>query len=114
MESLKRALSEAERRTPAWTRVDPADRHVQVTAEWLAEQAQNPDVIRVVENYVPLGFDPKRDPYTSTTEAARAIAAAFVQELVNPTPVSACIECGNDDPCQGHDMCSDCLEEYGT
>lgn len=27
---------------------------------------------------------------------------------------SACVECGNDDPTEGYDMCSDCLEEYGT
>ena len=26
----------------------------------------------------------------------------------------ACVECGNDDPCEGYDMCSDCLEVYGT
>lgn len=25
----------------------------------------------------------------------------------------ACIECGNDDPCEGYEVCSDCLEMYG-
>lgn len=28
--------------------------------------------------------------------------------------LSACVECGNDDPAEGYTMCSDCLEEYGT
>lgn len=23
----------------------------------------------------------------------------------------ACVECGNDDPCEGYDLCSECLEE---
>jgi len=23
---------------------------------------------------------------------------------------AACVECGNDDPCEGFDVCSDCLE----
>lgn len=30
-----------------------------------------------------------------------------------PLPSGACVECGNDDPCEGYDMCSDCLEEWG-
>lgn len=25
--------------------------------------------------------------------------------------MGACEECGNDDPCQGYVLCSDCLEE---
>lgn len=24
--------------------------------------------------------------------------------------MNACVECGNDDPCEGYDLCSDCLE----
>lgn len=27
-----------------------------------------------------------------------------------PAPTAACIECGNDDPCEGFLYCSDCLE----
>lgn len=26
------------------------------------------------------------------------------------TPYAACVECGNDDPCEGYVWCSDCLE----
>jgi hypothetical protein len=37
------------------------------------------------------------------------------QTQPNPTTVTdTCVECGNDDACEGWDMCSDCLDRMGT
>ena len=38
-------------------------------------------------------------------------AAAILGPLVAATHAPACVECGNDDPCAGHSLCSDCLED---
>lgn len=37
--------------------------------------------------------------------------AAILAPLIASQPPAACIECGNDDPCEGYDRCSDCMEE---
>lgn len=37
-------------------------------------------------------------------------AAAILRPLIEMTPRGACIECGNDDPCEGYFKCSDCME----
>lgn len=34
-------------------------------------------------------------------------------DLEPVTVEGACVECGNDDPTEGHIVCTDCLEEWG-
>lgn len=45
-------------------------------------------------------------------QTGECITDGFVRCLAQP--VGACVECGNDDPCEGFELCSDCLEEVSA
>ena len=46
------------------------------------EQLTSKAMTNYIENFVPLGFDPNRDPYTTITDAARAILAETATNLL--------------------------------
>lgn len=53
-------------------------------------------------------------PYYSGKATTKTIgASAYSAEYVwlSGSVGGACVECGNDDPCEGYNVCSDCLEE---
>lgn len=41
----------------------------------------SPEVVEAAANHVPLGWDPKRNPYANVDEAARAILGAAAETL---------------------------------
>lgn len=43
--------------------------------------ANNEELVRHLENFVPLGFVPGKDPYKNVTEAARAFLAELAEVL---------------------------------
>jgi hypothetical protein len=53
------------------------------------EQLNSTIMVSHVENFVPLGFDPVRDPYSNVTVAARAILAEAANNLLIAQPPAA-------------------------
>lgn len=47
----------------------------------VADNLRSEEMAGHVQNWVPLGFDPKRDPYANTYEAAQAILAEVAASL---------------------------------
>lgn len=63
--------------------LDPAtvDGIVSDVLDLVREQLTSEAMARHIENWVPLGFDPIRDPYPTITDAARAILAETAENI---------------------------------
>lgn len=63
--------------------LDPAtiDGLVSDVLDLVREQLTSKAMTLHIENFVPLGFDPNRDPYATITDAARAILAETAENI---------------------------------
>jgi ribosomal protein S17E len=61
--------------------LDRANRVIEVVAGYLTSD----DMVRHIQNWVPLGYEyPRKDPYPNVHEAARAILAEVASSLITP------------------------------